>query len=61
MAFIGYERREEGGRNYRLYNEEKKSDLESAHPARFSPEDKFSKYRIELKREYGLLPAHHDL
>lgn len=27
----------------------------SAHPARFSPEDKYSKERIILKRRYGLL------
>ncbi|CAB0028463.1 unnamed protein product [Trichogramma brassicae] len=27
----------------------------SAHPARFSPEDKYSKERITLKRRHGLL------
>jgi H/ACA ribonucleoprotein complex subunit 3 len=27
----------------------------SAHPARFSPEDKYSKQRIEIKRRFGLL------
>ncbi|XP_078042226.1 uncharacterized protein LOC144477821 [Augochlora pura] len=27
----------------------------SAHPARFSPEDKYSRERITLKRRYGLL------
>ncbi|XP_023248466.1 H/ACA ribonucleoprotein complex subunit 3 [Copidosoma floridanum] len=29
----------------------------SAHPARFSPEDKYSKERITLKRRFGLLPT----
>ena len=29
---------------------------ESAHPARFSPDDKFSKQRLICKRRFGLLP-----
>ena len=29
----------------------------SAHPARFSPDDKFSKHRVDLKRRFGLLPS----
>ncbi|KAK6040523.1 nucleolar RNA-binding protein, Nop10p family, partial [Cooperia oncophora] len=29
----------------------------SAHPARFSPEDKYSKYRVIIKRRFGLLPT----
>uniref|UniRef100_A0A1X7VCA6 Nucleolar protein 10 n=1 Tax=Amphimedon queenslandica TaxID=400682 RepID=A0A1X7VCA6_AMPQE len=29
----------------------------SAHPARFSPDDKFSKERWILKRRFGLLPT----
>ncbi|OKP00940.1 H/ACA ribonucleoprotein complex subunit 3 [Penicillium subrubescens] len=27
----------------------------SAHPARFSPDDKYSRHRVTLKRRYGLL------
>nr|CAH7754359.1 unnamed protein product [Callosobruchus chinensis] len=27
----------------------------SAHPARFSPEDKYSKYRIIVKTRFGIL------
>merc|ERR1712241_429251 len=27
----------------------------SAHPARFSPDDKYSKYRILLKKRFGIL------
>ncbi|KAI1711123.1 nucleolar RNA-binding protein, nop10p family domain-containing protein [Ditylenchus destructor] len=29
----------------------------SAHPARFSPEDKYSKFRIIIKKRFGLLPT----
>lgn len=29
----------------------------SAHPARFSPEDKYSRQRITIKRRFGLLPT----
>ncbi|VDM53804.1 unnamed protein product, partial [Angiostrongylus costaricensis] len=29
----------------------------SAHPARFSPEDKFSKYRVIIKKRFGVLPT----
>ncbi|XP_054148842.1 H/ACA ribonucleoprotein complex subunit 3-like [Melozone crissalis] len=28
----------------------------SAHPARFSPDDKFSRHRLALKRRFGVLP-----
>jgi H/ACA ribonucleoprotein complex subunit 3 len=30
---------------------------QSAHPARFSPDDKFSKHRLICKRRFGLLPT----
>jgi H/ACA ribonucleoprotein complex subunit 3 len=29
----------------------------SAHPARFSPDDKFSRHRITLKKRFNLLPT----
>ena len=29
----------------------------SAHPARFSPEDKYSRQRITIKKRFGLLPT----
>ena len=29
----------------------------SAHPARFSPDDKFSRERIATKKRFGLLPT----
>merc|ERR1712195_316263 len=47
-----------GNRSYTL----KKTDTEgkptqSAHPARFSPDDAFSKQRVALKKRFGLLPT----
>jgi H/ACA ribonucleoprotein complex subunit 3 len=33
------------------------SPTQSAHPARFSPDDKFSRERVECKRRFGLLPT----
>ena len=46
----------EGKRVYTLQNvdPEGKPTL-SAHPARFSPDDKYSKYRIHLKKRFGIL------
>ncbi|KAJ1859724.1 snoRNP complex protein [Coemansia sp. RSA 1722] len=29
----------------------------SAHPARFSPDDKYSRQRVTLKRRFGILPT----
>ena len=29
----------------------------SAHPARFSPDDKFSKERVTIKKRFGILPT----
>lgn len=28
----------------------------SAHPARFSPDDKYSRQRVTLKKRFGMLP-----
>ncbi|KAL8646884.1 MAG: hypothetical protein Q9226_006670 [Calogaya cf. arnoldii] len=42
----------------RLYTLKKVSAGEvtkSAHPARFSPDDKYSRHRITIKKRYGLL------
>jgi H/ACA ribonucleoprotein complex subunit 3 len=33
------------------------SATHSAHPARFSPDDKFSKQRIICKKRFGVLPT----
>jgi H/ACA ribonucleoprotein complex subunit 3 len=52
---------ERGERKYTL----KKIDpngkpTESAHPARFSPDDQYSKYRVTIKRRFGLIPPAKD-
>lgn len=54
--YLMYYLNEDGDRVYTL----KKIDPNgkptlSAHPARFSPEDKYSRERITLKRRFGLL------
>ena len=33
------------------------TQTQSAHPARFSPEDKYSQYRVIVKRRFGILPT----
>ena len=50
---------EKGERVYTLkkaHGDEEQPTL-SAHPARFSPDDKFSKHRLICKRRFGLLPT----
>ncbi|CDQ64032.1 H/ACA ribonucleoprotein complex subunit 3 [Salvelinus alpinus] len=54
--FLQFYLNENGERVYTL----KKVDLlgqptSSAHPARFSPDDKFSRHRVTLKKRFGLL------
>jgi H/ACA ribonucleoprotein complex subunit 3 len=42
----------------RIYTLRKVLDGEvakSAHPARFSPDDKYSRHRVTIKKRYGLL------
>jgi len=45
----------------RVYTMEKTAPdgmpTQSAHPARFSPDDKFSRERIVVKKRFGLLPT----
>ncbi|XP_078148319.1 nucleolar RNA-binding Nop10p family protein [Carex rostrata] len=45
----------------KVYTTKKESPLgaatESAHPARFSPDDPYSRQRVLLKRRFGLLPT----
>ena len=48
---------ESGERIYTLKKETPESKpTQSAHPARFSPDDKFSKHRLICKKRFGLLP-----
>lgn len=47
----------EGKRIYTLKKVTKNNEItKSAHPARFSPDDKYSRQRVTLKKRYNLLP-----
>jgi len=47
---------ENGERKYTLKKESPSGKpTQSAHPARFSPDDKFSRHRIMVKKRFGLL------
>lgn len=45
----------EGKRTYTLKKIAQGEITKSAHPARFSPDDKYSRHRVTLKKRYGLL------
>ncbi|KAK9460010.1 H/ACA ribonucleoprotein complex subunit [Lipomyces oligophaga] len=51
----------EGPDGRRLYTLKKTTDsgiiTKSAHPARFSPDDKYSRQRVTLKKRYFMLPT----
>ena len=54
--YLMYYTNEQGERVYSL----KKTDptgqaTKSAHPARFSPDDKFSRHRVTLKKRFNVL------
>ncbi|CAM9375556.1 unnamed protein product, partial [Chrysoparadoxa australica] len=52
MYYMG----EDGKRIYTLKKEDPAGNAScSAHPARFSPDDKFSKQRITNKKRFGVL------
>ncbi|CEP62284.1 snoRNP complex protein NOP10 LALA0_S05e02080g [Lachancea lanzarotensis] len=44
----------------RVYTLKKLNDegeiTKSAHPARFSPDDKYSRQRVTLKKRFGMIP-----
>lgn len=44
-----------GKRIYTLHKVVAGEVTKSAHPARFSPDDKYSRHRVTLKKRYGLL------
>jgi len=44
-----------GVRQYTLKKVVSGEVSKSAHPARFSPDDKYSRHRVTLKKRYGLL------
>ncbi|VEU19952.1 DEKNAAC100652 [Brettanomyces naardenensis] len=47
----------DGKRIYTLNKTTESGEItKSAHPARFSPDDKYSRQRVTLKKRFGLLP-----
>lgn len=54
--FLRYYLNKQGERVYTLKDKDPSGKPTfSAHPARFTPEDKYSQYRIQIKRRFGLL------
>ncbi|XP_073693691.1 H/ACA ribonucleoprotein complex subunit 3 [Garra rufa] len=54
--FLHYYLNEKGERVYTLKRLDPSGQTTcSAHPARFSPEDKFSRHRVTIKKRFGLL------
>lgn len=48
----------DGKRVYTLNKETSTGEItKSAHPARFSPDDKYSRQRVTLKKRYNMLPT----
>ncbi|KAH9822571.1 nucleolar RNA-binding protein [Melampsora americana] len=48
----------EGNRVYTLKKVTTEGKVtKSAHPARFSPDDKFSRHRVTVKKRFGVLPT----
>ncbi|KAF2203812.1 ribosome biogenesis protein Nop10 [Delitschia confertaspora ATCC 74209] len=45
----------DGKRQYTLKKVLDGQVTKSAHPARFSPDDKYSRHRVTIKKRYGLL------
>ncbi|VDN03641.1 unnamed protein product [Thelazia callipaeda] len=56
--YLRYYLDKDGNRVYTLKSTHLEGEkIYSAHPARFSPEDKNSKYRIIVKKRFGILPT----
>ncbi|EJW01656.1 hypothetical protein EDEG_03800 [Edhazardia aedis USNM 41457] len=49
---------ENGKKKYTLQKEIEGKTVNTAHPAHFTPTDKFSKERIILKQRYNIQPFH---
>lgn len=55
--YLRYFLGDNGKRVYTLKMANEAGDLTlNAHPARFSPDDKYSEERIDLKRRFNLIP-----
>lgn len=63
MPFLSFYLNEKGKRVYTLKKRIENGDSDvpvvtfSAHPARFSPDDKYSKQRLTIKKRFGVLPT----
>ena len=56
--YLRYYLDEEGKRVYTLKQKDSAGqNTFSAHPARFSPADTYSRHRITIKKRFGLLPT----
>jgi H/ACA ribonucleoprotein complex subunit 3 len=56
--YLKYFLNDEGKRVYTLKSQSPDTKpTQSAHPARFSPDDKYSNERITTKKRFGLLPT----
>mgnify|MGYP002789599130 CR=1 len=54
--YLMYYLNDEGNRVYTLKKVSPAGVItKSAHPARFSPDDKFSRHRVTLKKRHGIL------
>ncbi|EIE88828.1 H/ACA ribonucleoprotein complex subunit 3 [Rhizopus delemar RA 99-880] len=54
--YLMYYLNDQGERVYTLKKVDPKGlPTKSAHPARFSPDDKFSRHRITIKKRYNIL------
>ncbi|XP_069616876.1 H/ACA ribonucleoprotein complex subunit 3 [Dendrobates tinctorius] len=54
--FLQYYLNEQGERVYTMKNVSPSGQpTSSAHPARFSPDDKYSRHRVSIKKRFGLL------
>ncbi|CDS08337.1 Putative H/ACA ribonucleoprotein complexFT subunit 3 [Lichtheimia ramosa] len=56
--YLMYYLNDKGDRVYTLKKVDPKGmPTKSAHPARFSPDDKFSRQRITIKKRFKILPT----
>ncbi|KAG8943070.1 snoRNP complex protein [Tulasnella sp. 424] len=56
--YLMYTLDEDGNRVYTLKKVTAQGQItKSAHPARFSPDDKYARQRVTVKKRFGVLPT----
>lgn len=56
--YLKYYTDEKGNRVYTMKSQSPAGvPTHTAHPARFSPDDPFSRHRVTIKKRFGLLPT----